>query len=94
MAQWCLWRDVAVTYKKKKKEKKKIKCKRKLRKTQMVYFTSLPLEWLPSLPRQRLVMNALDDTDFGGKVDFCGGRKIGEPLNPWDFTVRVKKTKY
>ena len=28
-----------------------------------------------SLPSQRHVINTLDDTDFGGKVDFCGGRK-------------------
>ena len=26
---------------------------------------------------QRLVTHTLDDTDFGVKVDFCGGRKTG-----------------
>ena len=27
------------------------------------------------------VINTRDDTDFGGKVDFCEGRKTGK--NPW-----------
>ena len=47
---------------------------------------------LPSLSSQRHVINALDDTDFGRKVDFCGGRKTGEPgENPsesdWDQPI-------
>ena len=48
------------------------------------------VEWLPSPPRQRLVINTLDDTDFGGKVDFCGGRKTGEKF----LGVRLRSTNH
>ena len=34
---------------------------------------------VPSLLSQRLVINTFGDTDFGGKVDFCGGTKTEEP---------------
>ena len=40
---------------------------------QMFYLTSLP-----NPPSQGLVIIAFGDTNFGGKVDFCGGRNIGE----------------
>ena len=40
---------------------------------------TLNKKWLPSLPSQRLVINMLDDSDLGGKIDFYGGRKTGEP---------------
>ena len=30
-----------------------------------------------NLLSQRLMINMLDDTDFGVKVDFCGQRKTG-----------------
>ena len=45
----------------------------------MVYLTSLRSEWLPRLPSQRLVINTLDDIDFGGKVDFVEGGKLENP---------------
>ena len=31
--------------------------------------------------KQRLIINMPDDTDFGMKVDFCGGRKTGIEIN-------------
>ena len=51
----------------------------------------MEMEWLPSLPSQRLVISTLDDTDFGGKVDF-EGRKTGEPeekssKSDWDQPI-------
>ena len=41
----------------------------------MVYFTSLPLEWLPSLPRQRLVTTQI----LAGKLTFVEGGKLENP---------------
>ena len=48
-------------------------------------WTSLRWEWLPRLPSQRFVINTLDDTEFGGKVDFCGGRRTGEKPSESDW---------
>ena len=45
---------------------------------------------------QRLVTHTLDDTAFGVKVDFCGGRKTGEPeekpsYSDWDQPITSRK---
>ena len=45
----------------------------------------------PSLPNQRLMIKTLDDTDFGRKVDFCGGRKTRDPGEK-PFGVRLTST--
>ena len=44
----------------------------------MVYLTPLCLEWLSNLLTLRFMINMLDNTDFGMKVDFSGGGQTGE----------------
>ena len=43
-------------------------------------------DYPPNLPSERLVINTIDDTDFGGRVYFCGSSREG------NRRIRIKKT--
>ena len=61
-----------------KKAQKAREVQAKVNKMQKFFFNVVVLGVVTQSPKQRLVINMLDGTDFGVKVYFCGGRKTGE----------------